>query len=84
MLRPLMIAALLASVTTAAMAQVPSQTPPIQRSGTPEEQKACAKDVSRYCQSVMNDSDLAILGCLKQFRPKISKSCDNVLLSHGQ
>ncbi len=84
MLRSLIIAALLAPVTTAAMAQVPSQTPPIQRSGTPEEQKACAKDVSRYCQTVMNDSDLAILACLKQFRPSISKGCDAVLISHGQ
>ncbi len=83
MLRPFIIAALLASVSTAAMAQVP-QTPTFQRSGTPEEQKACAKDVSRYCQTVMNDSDIAILACLKQFRPKISKSCDAVLVSHGQ
>ncbi|MBX9711300.1 MAG: hypothetical protein K2X60_09720 [Xanthobacteraceae bacterium] len=84
MLRTLTIAALLASVTTATMAQNAVETPAIQRSGTPEEQKACAKDVSRYCQTVMNDSDLAILACLKQFRPKISKACDSVLVSHGQ
>jgi hypothetical protein len=83
MLRTLIIAALLTSTATATMAQVP-QTPTIQRSGTPEEQKACAKDVSRYCQTVMNDSDLAILACLKQNRPGISKGCDAVLVSHGQ
>ncbi len=83
MLRTLISAALLASVTTAAMAEPPEQ-PKFQRSGTPEEQKACAKDVSRYCQTVMNDSDLAILACLKQNRPSISKGCDAVLISHGQ
>ena len=81
MFRTLMIATLLASAATATMAQTP--TPPT-RSGTPEEQKACAKDVSRYCQTVMNDSDFAILGCLKANRPKISKPCDAVLVSHGQ
>ena len=84
MLRTLIIAALFSSATTATMAQVSNQTPPVQRSGTPEEQKACAKDVSRYCQTVMNDSDLAILACLKQNRPKISKTCDAVLIGHGQ
>lgn len=83
MLRSLIIAALLTTVTTAAMAE-PPDPPKYERSGTAEEQKACAKDVSRYCQTVMNDSDLAILGCLKQVRPKISKSCNAVLLSHGQ
>lgn len=84
MLRTLIIAALLASAATAAMAQNAIDTPAPQRSGTPEEQKACAKDVSRYCQTVMNDSDIAILSCLKQNRPRISKPCDAVLVSHGQ
>jgi hypothetical protein len=54
------------------------------RSGTPEEQKACSKDVSRFCRSVMDQSDLVILSCLQQNRPKISKACDAVLVSHGQ
>ena len=83
MFRSLLVAALLTTATTVAMAEPPDQ-PKYERSGTPEEQKACAKDVSRYCQTVMNDSDLAILGCLKQVRPKISKACNAVLLSHGQ
>lgn len=77
MLRTLLIASLFASAATAAMAQQ-------NRSGTPEEQKACSKDVSRYCRSVMNEADLVILSCLQQHRPKISKACDAVLTSHGQ
>ena len=69
---------ILASVSTAALAQQPG------RSGTPEEQKACAKDVSRFCHEVMNDADLVILSCLKQNRPKISPACNKVLTDHGQ
>jgi hypothetical protein len=54
MIRTLLVAALLASSTAAVMAQGQN------RSGTPEEQKACSKDVSRYCRSVMDQSDLVI------------------------
>lgn len=52
--------------------------------GTPEQQKACGADVSRYCRSVMQEGDFVILACLQQNRPKISKSCDAMLKSHGQ
>ncbi|UTD26408.1 hypothetical protein [Bradyrhizobium sp. WD16] len=79
MLKSVFATALVVAVFAgAAQAQVP------QRSGTPEEQKACSKDVSRYCRTVMNESDLVILSCLQQNRPKISQSCDKVLASHGQ
>jgi hypothetical protein len=62
---------------TAAFAQQP------QRGGTPDEQKACSRDVARYCKSVMNSDDLTILGCLQQNRPKLAPSCAKVLTSHG-
>jgi hypothetical protein len=55
-----------------------------QRSGTPEEQKACARDVQRHCRSVMDQGDFTILACLQQNRPKISAACDQVLKTHGQ
>jgi len=55
-----------------------------QRSGTPEEQKACARDVQRHCRAVIDQGDFTILACLQQNRPKISVSCDQVLKSHGQ
>jgi len=79
MFKTLLVTTLLVSAT-AAFAQAPGP----QRSGTPEEQKACAPDVSRYCRAVMNDGDLTVLGCLKANRAKISKKCDAVLVSHGQ
>ena len=55
-----------------------------QRSGTAEEQKACTRDVQKLCRSVMDQGDLVILSCLKENRPKISKACNDVLVSHGQ
>ncbi|MFZ5736887.1 hypothetical protein BJ123_114144 [Rhodopseudomonas thermotolerans] len=72
------LALLLVSMSSGANAQQQ------QRSGTEAEQKACSRDVSRFCRSVMEQSDLVILSCLQQNRAKISKACDQVLVSHGQ
>lgn len=80
MFKVLLATTLLVSATVGAVAQAPAP----QRSGTPEEQKACAPDVSRYCRNVMNDGDLVIFGLPSANRPKISKKCDTVLRSHGQ
>jgi hypothetical protein len=79
MLRSLLAATLVVASVSGAFAQVNPK-----RSGTPEEQRACAPDVSRYCRDVMNDADLVVLGCLKANRAKISKACDKVLSSNGQ
>jgi hypothetical protein len=65
------------SVSTGAIAQQ-------QRSGTPDEQKACSRDVQRHCRPVMDQGDLVVLSCLQQNRPKISTACDKVLKDHGQ
>jgi hypothetical protein len=54
------------------------------RSGTPEEQAACSRDVQRYCRPVIDQGDFTILACLQQNRPKLSKACDQVLKDHGQ
>lgn len=69
--------ALLVSISTGAMAQGA-------HSGTDAEQKACSRDVSRFCRAVMNQGDFTILACLKDNRPKISAACNQVLVSHGQ
>jgi hypothetical protein len=65
------------SVSTGAIAQQ-------QRSGTPDEQKACARDVERFCRPVIDQGDLVILSCLQQNRPKLTPACNKVLVSHGQ
>jgi hypothetical protein len=65
------------SVSTSAFAQQ-------QRSGTPDEQKACSRDVSRFCRSLMDQGEFTILACLQQNRPKLTKACSQVLTNHGQ
>lgn len=65
-----------AAFSTAALAQ--------QRSGTPEEQKACTRDVQKFCRPVIDQGDFTILACLKENRAKISPACDQVLKNHNQ
>jgi hypothetical protein len=67
------------SVSTGAIAD-----PQPQRSGTPEEQAACTRDVQRYCRPVIDQGDFTVLACLQQNRPKLSKACELVLKTHGQ
>ena len=55
-----------------------------QRSGTPEEQKACTRDVQKFCRPVIDQGDFTILACLKEHRAKISAACDQVLKNNGQ
>ena len=73
----LALALLSISVSTGAIAQQ-------QRSGTPEEQKACSRDVQRYCRTVIDQGDFTILACLQENRPKITEACNQVLKNHGQ
>jgi hypothetical protein len=65
------------SVSTGAIAQQ-------QRSGTPQEQAACSRDVQRYCRPVIDQGDFTILACLQQHRSKLSKACNQVLKNNGQ
>ena len=67
------------SVSTAAVAD-----PQPQRSGTPEEQAACSRDVQRFCRPVIDQGDFTILACLQQNRPKLTVACNQVLKDHGQ
>ena len=67
------------SISGSAFAQMAPQ-----RSGTPEEQAACSRDVQHFCRKVIDQGDFTILACLQQNRPQISKACDQVLKNHGQ
>jgi hypothetical protein len=80
-MRKLFLVVTLLSASTVVFAE---PTPPQQRAGTPEEQKACSRDVQKYCRSVMNESDLTVLACLQQNRPKLTNACNQVLVNHGQ
>jgi hypothetical protein len=61
-----------------------AQQPQPQRSGTAEEQKACNRDVQKFCRPVIDQGDFTILACLKEHRSKISAACDQVLKNNGQ
>ena len=52
--------------------------------GTADEQKACTRDVQKFCRPVIDQGDLTILACLKEHRSKISTACDQVLKNNGQ
>ena len=79
-MRKLFLVVTLLSASTAVFAE----PTPSQRAGTPEEQKACSRDVQKFCRSVMNESDLTVLACLQQNRPKLTNACNQVLVNHGQ
>jgi hypothetical protein len=72
----LTLALLSASLSTASFAQ--------QGRGTVEEQKACTRDVQKFCRPVIDQGDFTVLACLKENRAKISSACDQVLKTHGQ
>ena len=53
-------------------------------SGTDQDEKACLRDVQRFCRKLMDQGDFTILACLKENRPKLTPACRYVLVSHGQ
>jgi hypothetical protein len=53
-------------------------------SGTDQDEKACIRDVQRFCRKLMDQGDLTVLACLKENRPKLSTACRDVLVGHGQ
>jgi hypothetical protein len=52
--------------------------------GTDQEEKACTRDVQRFCRKLMDQGDFTVLACLKENRPKLAPACRDVLVSHGQ
>jgi hypothetical protein len=63
---------------------VPVSTAALAHSGTEQEEKACTRDVQRFCRKLMDQGDFTILACLKENRPKLTPACRYVLISHGQ
>lgn len=74
MLASIVLAGLVATANTAAVAQG--------RSGTSQEQKACSRDASRFCRKDLGN-DTAVQQCLQQHRNRLSSSCRKVFESHG-
>jgi len=58
-----------------------------QGQGDARERAACRPDVMRFCKQLVknnNDDVISILNCLQGNRARISKACNQVLVSHGQ
>jgi hypothetical protein len=55
-----------------------------QHGGTEHEQKACTRDVQRFCRAFIDQGDMAILPCLQQNRKRLAPACQKVLTDHGQ
>ena len=77
----LALALLLVPASTGALAHSGSDQ---EHSGSDQEQKARTPDVQRFCRKLMDQGDFTILACLKEYRPKLSAACREVLVSHGQ
>lgn len=77
--RVLCLALIAGSLTTQALAQQQRPVP----TGREAEEKACGRDVSRFCKAVINADDLTVLSCLQQNRTKISQACQKVLTANG-
>ena len=62
----------------------PVSTGALAHSGSEQDEKACTRDVQRFCRTLVDQGDFTILACLKDNRPKLSSACRFVLVSHGQ
>jgi hypothetical protein len=49
-----------------------------------QSESACGRDASRVCKKVINDGDMAILGCLKENRARLRPVCVKYLQDNGQ
>lgn len=70
MSRVLVVSALLLAAMPAAFAQQQSR-------GTPEQQRACRGDATKFCRGLTTDTE--IYECLKRNAAQISKACRNVI-----
>lgn len=49
-----------------------------------KDENACGRDASRFCKKVINDGDMAILGCLQANRTRLRPACVRHLQENGQ
>lgn len=61
----------------------PTSTPFDLFQGTPEEQAACAPDLTKFCRDAIPDT-FRVLECLQDHRQKLRKVCLKVLEDHGK
>jgi hypothetical protein len=72
------------AITALTAFAAPSNAYDRSREGTPAEQRACARDLSRFCGPLMDQGDNVRTACLQQNRQKLTAACRAVLASRGQ
>lgn len=76
-------AAILVMLSGGMAAATAQQTPQGLFQGSPEEQRACRPDASRYCSNAFPDT-FQVLACLQAHRDKLRPACRKVLETNGQ
>ena len=82
----ILVVILVLTGTALAAEHAPTPTPPkglFDLQGTPEEQRACAPDSTRFCSDAIPDN-FRVLACLQEHRTRLRKACLKVLEDHGQ
>ncbi|MDA9465138.1 hypothetical protein [Bradyrhizobium sp. CCBAU 53415] len=74
---------LLATIALATLSDL-SDSPALAQGhmGTPQEQRACSRDASRFCRKELGN-DMAVQSCLQANRARLSRACSKVFRSHG-
>lgn len=57
-----------------------AQSDPVREEGD----RACGPDAKRFCRSVLNQGDFAILSCLQTNAPRLKPICQQFLRKQGQ
>jgi hypothetical protein len=84
-IRIFVLVAILTVASSSAFAQgSKGKQPEVARAGTADDQAACRPAVRRYCNKLVDESDLVILACLQEHRKNIGKACNEVLVRNGQ
>ncbi len=73
-------ALILALMITVGGSPALAQTAPQREEGD----KACGRDVNRFCRKVLEQGDFAILSCLQENANKITRPCRKFLEDNGQ
>lgn len=64
-------------LTTLFIAAAPTMALAQQSRGTPEQQRACRGDATKFCRGLKEDAE--IYQCLKQNAAQLTKACRNVI-----
>jgi hypothetical protein len=76
---------LMALALASLIAPAAAQNPPTPLRGTPDDQRACARDAVMLCKPYVEaDDDAGVLKCFQANRAKLKPACQAVLVKYGR